>query len=84
MAASALTHSQTGPSYGPIRLADAVRTLQASPRQDVYASIDEPVSQYMSSQATLGAARAGMTAIGLEATAALCLYGAWQLWQIFR
>jgi hypothetical protein len=45
---------------------------------------DEGGSLTVSAPLSLGGARAALTAVGIEAVAAFCLYGVWQLWRLVR
>ena len=85
MSTRALTQPQVGPLHTPSRLREIYPgSEKASPGRAAPAEIEEADNVYVSNTDALRGARGAIMAIGIEITAAVCLYGIWQLWHIFR
>ena len=85
MATRALTQPQVGPLHPFLRLREIYPgSGMAFPGRAVPAAAEESDDLYMSHSDALGGARGSIIAIGIEITAAVCLYGIWQLWHILR
>ena len=85
VATPALTQPQVEPLHTPLRLREIYPgSRKVSPGRAVPAATEEADNVYISHTDALRVARGAITAIGIEITAAVCLYGIWQLWHIFR
>jgi hypothetical protein len=85
MATRALTQPLVGPLHPSLRLRDIYPgSDMAFPGRAVPAATEESGDLYVSHTDALGGARGAIMAIGIEITAAVCIYGIWQLWHIFR
>jgi hypothetical protein len=85
VATRALTQPQVGPLHPPLRLRETYTgSGMAFPGLAVPAATEESDDLYVSHSDALGGARGAIMAIGIEITAAVCIYGIWQLWHIFR
>ena len=81
----ALRQPQVGPLHTRLRVREIYPgSEKASPGRAAPAEIEEADNVLVSRTDALRGARGAIMAIGIEITAAVCLYGIWQLWHIFR
>jgi hypothetical protein len=84
MASHAFNHFEVEALRANI-LADAPETpVPASTLYEAFASTDNADSLSVSTADGLKGATGAMMAIGIEAAAACCIYGVWQIWHVIR